>query len=380
MKKILVVYPHLPHYRFGVFQKMSLSKRYEFEFAAGPSSRDGSIPCLTANDVERFAALRNTWIGPILWQHGLLRLISSGRFDGVIFLGDASHASTWAATILCRLRRIKTFFWTIGWHRVDKGPKRNLRNLFYRLADGLMLYGYSGIKLGLQNGFTKKNAWVIGNSQESKLNGSFVKSELEVSAFIAALPTSPSPKIGAVVRLNRVKRLDLLLEAIALLRSQDYDFEVLLIGEGPAREELHEQAKRLGVPLFMPGAAYDEREISAAYELISVTVIPVWAGLSAVQSLTHGRPVVTTDDICQQAPESECIRDGITGMFFEEGSIESLAECILACHKMRIQNPDKFEEAAKEELNSRWTSDAHALAIETVLDKYFSASSGIRAL
>lgn len=370
-KSILVVYPHLPHYRYGVFKALSQSKKYDFEFAAASSSRDGTIPCLTSEDIDRWAPLRNIWFGPVLWQKGLLQHIFFRDYDGVIFLGDAAHASTWIASIFSRIKGAKTFFWTIGWHRVDKGLKRIFRNLFYRMADGLMLYGHSGVKLGVLNGFSSGNAWVIGNSQESKVGGGALKSRFAIKEFIDSLPRSGPPKIGAVVRLNTVKRLDILLDAVYVLKTRGHEFDVVLVGEGPARKELQEHATRIGIRLFMPGAAYDREELRAAYELISVTVIPVWAGLSAVQSLEYGRPVVTTDDICLQAPESECVRDGVTGMFFKEGSVESLADCILACHEMRIRDPFEFAEAAKHELNSRWTAKAHADAIEDVLGRYF---------
>lgn len=363
-KKILIVYPHLPHYRYGVFRELQASDMYEYHFAAASSERTGTIPVIGANEVCGFHELENIWVGRFLWQKGLLRLLRSGRFDGVIFLGDFAHLSTWVGMIVCRFNGLNSFLWTIGWHRLESGLVRVIRNRFYSLAQGLMLYGDAGVRIGKKNSFKFGNLAVVGNSHDSNLLNGAARSGADIQKFIDSLPSDARPKVGAVIRLNPAKRLDLLLDAVALLNKQGHGFDILIVGEGDARGILERRAKELGVKIYLPGAAYADAEISAAYRQISVTAIPVGAGLSAIQSLAHQRPVVTTDDECQQMPESECIRHGITGFLYKDGSVESLAQNILAAHSLRVKDEVNFRLSAEKELASRWSSSAQAKAIE----------------
>lgn len=363
-KKILIVYPHLPHYRFGVFRELQASNLHEYHFASADSERTGTIPVLGAAEIRQFRELKNVWLGRFLWQKGLLRLLRSGEYDGVIFLGDFAHLSTWAGLIICRLAGLNSFLWTIGWHRIESGGVRVLRNTFYGLAKGLMMYGDAGVRIGKRNSFKFDKVAVVGNSYESNLQDSTTRSEVEISKFIDSLPSDSRPKVGAVIRLNPAKRLELLLDAVALLNKQGYGFDVLIVGEGEARLTLERRAKELSVKIYLPGAAYADAEISAAYAQISVTAIPVGAGLSAIQSLAHRRPVVTTDNECRQMPESECIRNGVTGFLYRDGSVESLAQNIIKAHLLRTNDESEFNLSAERELALRWTPAAHASAIE----------------
>ena len=55
--------------------------------------------------------------------------------------------------------------------------------------------------------------------------------------------------IGAVIRLNSVKRLDLLLRAASKLEQDGLPVTVLLVGDGPERHRLNMLAKELRLDL-----------------------------------------------------------------------------------------------------------------------------------
>jgi glycosyltransferase involved in cell wall biosynthesis len=60
----------------------------------------------------------------------------------------------------------------------------------------------------------------------------------------------------------------------------------------------------------------------------NATVVPGAVGLTAIQSLNYGTPVITHDDPNEQGPEWEAIRNGLNGRLFRKGDPVDLAEAI----------------------------------------------------
>lgn len=358
-QRYLVVYQHLPHYRHAIFQELENLPGSEFHFAADTESKDGSIPTLGDAHLTHTHRLRNRWIGPFLWQHYLLRLLLSRRWDAVIFLGDAAYISTWVGSAWCRLRGVPTLFWTIGWHQPDEGLRKHYRLLFYRLADRLLLYGETAQEIAKIVGYPVDRTTVIYNS----IGGPSGDKESVCSVGLKPGP----PTVGAIIRLNSVKRLDLLIDAAAELKKRNRPVRVLIVGEGPERARLSQQARELDVDLQLPGAAYDSASIRGFYETVSVTAVPSIAGLSVIQSMRYGRPVVTHNNKFEQAPEYEAIVDSVTGSLYREGDVSDLADKIDFWLSRQKSHAEETSSACHEMILSRWSAEPQAEIIQQVL-------------
>lgn len=365
--RVLVVYQHLPHYRSGVFAELERLPDVAYEYAAGTASRDGTIPTIEPSRLRRFHPLTNRWFGPFLWQSGLLRVLWRERHGAVVFLGDAAYLSTWVGAALCRLRRRPVLFWTIGWHRPDTGLRKHVRLAFYRLADVLLLYGHTGARIGARMGYPPDRMVIIGNSHTSSVATSGVEHEIDIEDLDALLPGDDVDVVTAVVRHNRSKRLDLLIRAAAHLSNAGRKVVVVLVGTGPESGDLQRLADDLGVDVRMAGPIYAEEKLRLVYERTQVSVVPVNAGLTAIQSLSYGRPVITSDDEYNRAPESECIRPGHTGGYYVDGSPESLAEVIAEWLDRVRAEPEAVAQACQEEIRARWSPAAHAAAIHSAV-------------
>ncbi len=337
-KKVLIVQQQLSHYRRGVFMELDGFSALEVTFAADLSCKDGSIPAVPMTTFKRVVLLKNSWLGPALWQRGLLRCIARGRFDCVIFPGDARHISTWVALPLA---------------------------LFYRLADRILLYGEDGYRLGAEAGFPTDRMSVIGNSYSQAPSANTPDEALDLEAL---LPHDQTRFVGAIVRLNHEKRLDMLISAVDILRQQGRDIGVLLTGSGPAEESIAKEAERLSVPLYLTGAAYDDATISAVYQKLDVTVLPERAGLTVMQSLIHGIPVVTVDDPHYQVPEFRAVIPGVTGVLYPRGDVEALARAIDQCLTMVDDQGEVLADACREEIENKWSVGSHARRIVIALN------------
>lgn len=355
--RIAIVYPHLPHYRYGVFHELD-NQVQDLAFISGLTSRDSSIAVIPPKTFRREYHVQNRWIGPVLWQSGLGKALREYDPDEVIFLGDAAHASTWFYSILGRLSGKRVHFWTIGWHRRESGWRRNVRLAFYRLANDLLLYGNYGRIFGEEAGYPPERMFVIYNSYESRTDESAQRVRL------GEMLDDPKPTIGAVARLSINKELEEIVWTADTLRNTfGIDARVLIAGEGPLRAALEDLAEALGISLCLPGAVYHPDDLALIYEQLDITVIPRAAGLTVLQSLGSGTPVVTASDPEEQMPEFEAIIDGVNGSLVDTPDRIHIAHACAHWITLLETQREEVQNACRETASAQWSPSAQAGAI-----------------
>lgn len=351
--RMLIVNPILFHYRRGVFVELDQHPDVEVTFASDLGTLDG-IAAMDPGDLHDHVALRTRSFMGIRWQSGVLRLLLKQRYEAAVFLGDVKYASTWVGAIVARLRGSRVAFWTIGWHRPERGVKRLIRLWFYHIANVTMLYGQIAQRIGEEMGFPVGRMTVIGNSVANTPGAHATE--------VAPLPIkAPGEKwLGAVIRLNAVKRLDLLVDAAHVLRNRGVDVHLLFGGDGPARAHLEEATSRLGVPALFTGEVYGEPAVRGIYELLDVTVVPAAVGLTAIQSLAHGVPVVSDNSAYTQMPEWEAIIPGETGDVYQPGDVNGLADAIERVIDRTTSSPSETADRCRREVALHWSPQGHA--------------------
>ncbi len=373
--RVLFVGWILPHYRFEVYQALRVAEGFHFAFAGGQDS-DLVIPTIPLPELGNAYELRNHRFRGLGWQWGVGRAVLRHRARVVIFEGQATNISTWLWAGFLRLLGVRVHFWTIGWHRPDGGLKRRVRLAFYRLADTLLLYGDVGRNFGVEMGYPPQRMAVIGNSSGNR--GETVGASDLPREFVDMLPDWENvPVYGAVVGLKEVKKLHQIVEAAHLLRQRGHDAHVLIVGEGPHRATLEDCARRLSVPLSLPGSAYGHDELDAVYRLLDVTVVPSTAGLTVLQSFKSGTPVVTHDDWNEQAPEAEAITDGVTGSFFRRDDMVHLAECMEHWFAVTSNPHSTVRADCVKAATVDWSPEAHAERILMAIDSESSGSGSM---
>lgn len=360
--RVLVVYPFLPHYRRAVFLALDESDVLDVDFASGLDGSAG-VAVMDHTSLRRHHLLRTVRVGPVALQPAVPTIALRGDYDSVVFLGDVSDPTVWVSALLGRFTGKRVYFWTIGWHRPESGFKKHLRLMFYRIAHHLLLYGSVAEDLGKELGYPRHRMHVIGNSVVPPDLGP------EPGAVTPPSRAAGTSWVGAVIRLNEVKRLDLLVHAISQLRTEGRDVRVLLVGDGPMRERLERLAAEYGVPLALLPAVYGRYELSRIYDVLDVSVVPAAVGLTAIQSISFGVPVVSDDDVYGQMPEWEAIVPGRTGEIYRKGDPASLARSITRVLDRNAEEPEAVRADCRQEYRSKWSPDAQAERIEkAVLD------------
>ncbi|WP_258803090.1 glycosyltransferase family 4 protein [Pseudarthrobacter sp. NS4] len=230
-----------------------------------------------------------------------------------------------------------------------------------------------GRKIGIDLGFNPEQMTVVYNSHESHAAATQSTPRKVDDSFLESLCL---PVIGAVIRLTPAKNLPLLIEAARILRQRGIPVTVAIAGEGPMREELVTAAEQAEVDLRLLGAVYHPEDLQAIYKKLAVTVVPSTAGLTTVQSMSYGVPVITDDDIYGQAPESEAIIPGATGDTYTKGDANDLANKIE--HWLQKSDEERLQvrEACRAEISAKWNPESQSRIIERAIRSGFKDSNG----
>jgi glycosyltransferase involved in cell wall biosynthesis len=331
-RRIAFFNPIFAHYRAALLRELSASQSCEYFFFSDIRDRYGNVPACDLSANPRFRLVPYVrFLGVFAWQKGSLGPALWGDFDAFILEGDAYYLSSWLGALIARLRRRRVIFWSHGWTRADRGLKYFVRSLFYRLADGLLLYGDRAKSIGIQCGFAPERLYVMYNSldfdYQQKLRAQV--SPVEIAALRRELFGSErAPVVIASARLTEKKRFDLLIRALGILNRRGRRVDLLLVGDGPARSSLQSLSLSEGVNVVFAGACYDEPGLARFFACAAVTASPGEVGLTCMHSLGYGVPVITHSDPDRQGPEFEAIVPGVTGDLFAPGDVDDLADTL----------------------------------------------------
>jgi len=155
--------------------------------------------------------------------------------------------------------------------------------------------------------------------------------------------------VGWVGRMTAVKRTELVVRALQDLVARNVDAFVVLVGDGPDRNQLERYAHELGVIKRCLFLGYQE-DVARFYDAIDVLVLPSineGTPVSVIEALAARRPAVAT----RVGGVPDVVRDGIDGFLVDADDRDALATRLA-------------ELAADPELRARMGEAGHARVIE----------------
>lgn len=132
----------------------------------------------------------------------------------------------------------------------------------------------------------------------------------------------------SVSRLEKEKRVDLLIKALALIK-EEANFQYLIVGKGKERANLEKIAEVSGISdkIVFTGLVPDY-ELSQLYKIgdIFLTSSEIeLQGLSIMEAMASGLPVIASSSMAIP----ELVLNGVNGYLFEPGNIREASEKIL---------------------------------------------------
>ncbi len=299
------------------------------DFYFGDSRKQGAIKELDTSCLKNFKGyFHNIGFGPIYWQNGAIRLLWSDYTD---LFTTASHycVSAWVILLLAPLFGKRVYLWSHGAYGDEKGLKRWLTVWKMKRATGSLLYGNYAKRLLAKWGVPEKKLHVFYNSlaYDEEL---MLRKTLERSPYYYNHFGNNLPNLVFIGRLTPVKKLEMIIQAMSLLRSKNVNVNMTFVGDGPMKSELESLVEQNGFKenVWFYGPCYEEKHIAEIIYNADICVSPGDVGLTAMHAMTYGTPVISHNNYCHQMPEFEAIEEGHTGSFFEENNVESLANCI----------------------------------------------------
>ncbi|KYF93365.1 glycosyltransferase [Sorangium cellulosum] len=134
--------------------------------------------------------------------------------------------------------------------------------------------------------------------------------------------------VGCVARLSPEKDHATLLAAFARLREVRPDAHLTLIGDGPLRPALEEQAARLGLggAVAFTGTRGDVAELLPAFDVFALASLTEGISLTLIEAAAAGLPIVAT----RVGGNPEIIEEGSTGLLVSPGAPEPLGAALEA--------------------------------------------------
>lgn len=323
MKKVAYFTNIAPHYREKLWLAFAQNLGVEMHYFYGYSSNQ-SIESIDFSS-EEWKGMQHQvheidnikFKRRLVFQKKVLRHILFKKWDCIILLGDANLISNWILSIVAKIKGIPVIFWGHGIYGNESGLKKALRKRFYSIADLNLVYGHWAKQQMIKEGFKEEKINVIYNSvnyEESKaLRQTSVDPDVYKTYF-----KNDSPVLVFIGRLTKVKKIDLLIQAVSDLKNKGFNVNLMIIGTGECREDLEKLARDYDISAVFYGACYEEKKISKLIANADLCVSPGNVGLTSIHSMSYGTPVCTNNDFKNQMPEFEAIKEGSTGCFFDK--------------------------------------------------------------
>ncbi|WP_166805041.1 glycosyltransferase [Nitrosococcus wardiae] len=188
--------------------------------------------------------------------------------------------------------------------------------------------------------------------------------------MLATLGLKPDdPIVGVVARLDPIKNHASLLKAMVTVSQRVPGAMLLVIGDGPLRLELEQQAQelRLGETVKFLGARSDVPELLS---ILDVFVLPSYnegLSLTLIEACAVGKPIVATD----VGGNSEVVEHGINGLLVPSDNPHALAKAIT--HILADKEATRrMGQIARERFEKYFTADAMVASYELLYDGCFS--------
>ena len=353
--KLCVIYNFAAHYRAPIF--LEIDKAYDCDWYFGKANADirrMDYALLKGNVQELETSKKRGFV----WYHGVIKLLRNNDYNSFLVFAQTKDISTWVFGLFAKLfypQKI-VYFWSHGWYGKESRQEAWVKRQLFKLPNGgTFLYGNHARNLMIKEGLNPNQLYVIYNSlnYDEQLK---VRNELIPTLVFKKHFGNDQPNIVFIGRLTKVKRFDLIIDAVTLMKDRGEKVNVTFIGDGVERQNMESMVREKGINerVWFYGACYDEKTNAELIYNADLCVSPGNIGLTAMHVMMFGCPAITNNDFSRQMPEFEAIKEGKTGAFFQSGDASALADCISTWFKKHGNDREVVRKACYDEIDTIW--------------------------
>ncbi len=349
--KLCLIYNIASHYREAVFTE--IDSNFDCDWYFGENKSD-----IKEMDVSKLKSVKyyKSYGDPskIYWQGALIPCLFKKEYQTYFVLAESRSISFFLFVLLKAIffRKKKIYGWSHGWYGRENWLLRVLAKIKMSCMDGLFVYNNRSRNLMIDDGITPDKLFTIYNSLDYNKQ-LLLRKTVGISDVYKKHFGNDNPVIVFIGRLTEVKRLDILLKSVKLLREIGLDYNVVLIGSGSQESTLRGFVEKYNLSVWFYGACYDEKVTGELIYNADLCVSTGNIGLTAIHSLMFGCPVITHDDFPWQMPEFEAIQKGVTGDFFKKDDVRSLSDTITRWFAIN-HDREEVRKACYKEIDTNW--------------------------
>ncbi|WP_163710547.1 glycosyltransferase [Mangrovibacterium lignilyticum] len=310
METVGILQPFIPHYREEFINGINKTKQADTYCYY----LNGKQTSTVKNASTKSRSIKNIEVHEILLYNPfpLLR----NEYQTLILMLHFGHLTTWLLLLTKSIHRKKIILWGQGisvkrYLKEEKSPSILLKWMI-SLADSVWIYTEK-----------EKNMWkqIYPDKQIISLNNTITGVEriVNFSNNQSKLELKERYKIKQPICFifcarfnNNFRRVDLLDQLIKNLDPQKYGF--LIIGDGPVKPDFSNHNN-----VYDYGAVYDSDLKDDLFTMADLYIQPGWVGLSVVEALAYGKPVLTfkRSELVLQCVEYHYLKNKYNALLFE---------------------------------------------------------------
>ena len=249
----------------------------------------------------------------LCYQRGLIRWLQRLNPDSLIMEANPRYLSNRRAVDWMHSNDRPVVGWGLGAPAVEgrsAGYRRGYRKRFLDGFDALIAYSTKGAEEYAELGYRSECIFVAPNAVVPP-----------PSKEIKHQPAKKRPgRLLFVGRLQRRKRVDLLLQACARLQSKP---EVIIVGDGPAREEFEEIARGVYPSAQFVGPRFGS-DLQQYFAYADIFVLPGTGGLAVQEAMAAALPVIVAEG---DGTQRDLVSGG-NGWLVQSGDLDGLTAAL----------------------------------------------------
>lgn len=283
MKKIAILQPYIPHYREDFFK--GIQDKYNCELLCYEkieylNKNNFKSTLINSKYIKSYKTKGFLWYNPFVFRD----------YDVIVLMLNFGHLTSWLILFTKFFHKRKIVIWGQGisvkrYLKEEKKPSWLLKKMIY-FSDYVWFYTSKELKLW-EKIFPNKNMIALYNtisgvSNILNYNKEYKKDKIKIKYKI-------KEKVCFIfcARFNNpYRRVDLLVKAIKNFDSEKYGF--IIIGEGPHKPDFN-----LYKNVYDFGSVYDNATKNDLFTISDFYFQPGWVGLSVVEALAYGKPIIT---------------------------------------------------------------------------------------
>lgn len=343
--KVLILQEIIPNYRVAFFKKLSLFEDIDLTVihtrVSEKLKREGFKDSNVGSEFKNIL-LDNTGTSVFKYWSELFKIIKKEN-PNIIVTGLWAR-NAYLILIYKIIFRFKLIFWFGGTPYKDEiknteyvNELKNKKNfvspfqIFLNNCNRFIMYSDNGKEFMIKNFNTSpEKVFVAPNSPDTNLffekKNEFDKDKTEVEKLRKKFAPNHEKIILTLGRINKDRRLDLLLKTFSEIQKSYSNVSFVIIGDGSEKSEMENFSKELSIKnIFFEGEIYDDNEIAKYFYIADVFVYSGVASLAIKIAMSFGVPVAGFD----YGLEVFDIEDVKTGYVVPFGDTKLLSEKVL---------------------------------------------------